>query len=67
MSELISHKGRLTLTRLWYTVPVRSHGGTDPGCPADFDGKGSIGASDLLALLVNWGPRPQKKALGTGH
>lgn len=25
-------------------------------CPADFDGDGSVGASDLLALLASWGP-----------
>ncbi len=25
---------------------------------ADFDGNGSVGATDLLALLVNWGPCP---------
>ncbi len=29
-----------------------------PACPADFDGNGTVGASDLLALLVNWGPCP---------
>ncbi|MEE9129698.1 MAG: hypothetical protein V3T84_06735 [Phycisphaerales bacterium] len=28
------------------------------GCPADFDGNGSVGVSDLLALLANWGPCP---------
>ncbi|MEE9130668.1 MAG: FG-GAP repeat protein, partial [Phycisphaerales bacterium] len=28
-----------------------------PGkCPWDLDGTGSVGASDLLALLVSWGP-----------
>ena len=26
------------------------------GWPADFDGNGTVGASDLLALLANWGP-----------
>ena len=25
-------------------------------CPGDLDGDGSVGASDLLILLVNWGP-----------
>ncbi len=25
-------------------------------CPADLDGDGSVGASDLLLLLVSWGP-----------
>ncbi len=25
-------------------------------CPADLDGDGSVGASDLLSLLVSWGP-----------
>ncbi len=25
-------------------------------CPWDLDGSGSVGASDLLALLVSWGP-----------
>ena len=30
----------------------------DPGdpCPWDLDTNGSVGASDLLALLVSWGP-----------
>ncbi|MEE8154218.1 MAG: hypothetical protein V3T53_04575 [Phycisphaerales bacterium] len=28
------------------------------GCPADFDGNGNVGASDLLMLLANWGPCP---------
>ncbi len=28
------------------------------GCPADFDENGSVGASDLLALLANWGVCP---------
>ena len=27
-------------------------------CPADLDGNGSVGATDLLELLVNWGPCP---------
>ena len=27
-------------------------------CPADFDNNGTVGATDLLALLVNWGPCP---------
>ena len=27
-------------------------------CPADLDGNGTVGASDLLALLANWGPCP---------
>ncbi len=32
--------------------------GSAPGapCPWDLDGSGSVGASDLLALLVSWGP-----------
>ena len=25
-------------------------------CPADLDGDGSVGAADLLALLIAWGP-----------
>ncbi len=29
----------------------------DP-CPADFDGDGNVGVSDLLTLLANWGPCP---------
>ncbi len=29
-----------------------------PSCPADLDGDGNVGATDLLALLVNWGPCP---------
>jgi len=32
--------------------------GTDTGGPPDFDGDGSVGRSDLLALLANWGPCP---------
>ena len=28
----------------------------DPPCPADLDGNGDVGASDLLALLASWGP-----------
>ncbi len=27
-------------------------------CPWDLDANGTVGASDLLALLVNWGPCP---------
>ncbi len=27
-------------------------------CAADFDGKGSVGVSDLLDLLANWGLCP---------
>jgi predicted outer membrane repeat protein len=27
-----------------------------PDCPWDLDGTGVVGASDLLALLVSWGP-----------
>ncbi len=27
-------------------------------CLADLDGNGNVGASDLLALLANWGPCP---------
>lgn len=30
---------------------------TDP-CPADFDGDGTVGASDLASLLGAWGPNP---------
>ncbi|MEE9129754.1 MAG: DUF4350 domain-containing protein [Phycisphaerales bacterium] len=29
-------------------------------CPADLDDNGSVGASDLLSLLVSWGPCPPK-------
>ncbi len=29
---------------------------TAPPCPWDIDGSGSVGASDLLALLASWGP-----------
>ena len=32
--------------------------GLAAGGPADFDGNGTVGASDLLALLANWGPCP---------
>ncbi len=32
--------------------------GRNPGHPADFNGNGSVGASDLLALLADWGPCP---------
>ncbi|MEE8155278.1 MAG: hypothetical protein V3T53_10040 [Phycisphaerales bacterium] len=27
-------------------------------CPWDVDGEANVGAADLLALLVNWGPCP---------
>ncbi|MEE8153531.1 MAG: hypothetical protein V3T53_01075 [Phycisphaerales bacterium] len=27
-----------------------------PPCPGDLDGSGSVGAADLLSLLVSWGP-----------
>ncbi|MEE8156071.1 MAG: FG-GAP repeat protein, partial [Phycisphaerales bacterium] len=30
--------------------------GTPGKCPWDLDGNGSVGASDLLSLLVSWGP-----------
>ncbi len=30
----------------------------DSDCPADLDGDGSVGASDLALLLGNWGPCP---------
>ncbi len=29
-----------------------------PVCPPDFDDNANVGASDLLALLANWGPCP---------
>ncbi|MEE9130908.1 MAG: hypothetical protein V3T84_12890 [Phycisphaerales bacterium] len=29
-------------------------------CPQDLDGDGNVGASDLLSLLVSWGPCPPK-------
>ena len=32
--------------------------GLPPSCPWDLDGNGSVGASDLLVLLVAWGPNP---------
>jgi len=32
--------------------------GTDPGGPSDLDDSGIVAASDLLALLANWGPCP---------
>ncbi len=32
--------------------------GTDPGGPPDFDGDGSVGILDLLALLAHWGLCP---------
>ena len=34
--------------------------GSAPGgpCPWNLDGNGNVGASALLALLVNWGPCP---------
>ena len=31
-----------------------------PSCPADLDGSGSVGVSDLLSLLGSWGPCPPK-------
>ena len=55
---LVSHQGRLDAARQRYTVSVRPYGGTDPGGPPDFDGDGNVGASDLLALLVNWARCP---------
>ncbi|MEE8156105.1 MAG: hypothetical protein V3T53_14225 [Phycisphaerales bacterium] len=30
--------------------------GPNPGHSADFGGNGTVGASELLALLANWGP-----------
>ena len=30
--------------------------GTTECCPADFDGDGTVGASDLAELLGSWGP-----------
>ncbi len=30
----------------------------DGSCPWDLDDNGSVGVSDLLTLLVNWGPCP---------
>jgi hypothetical protein len=35
-------------------IEVRIIGG--PACPADFDGDGTVGASDLAQLLGSWGP-----------
>jgi hypothetical protein len=35
------------------TMNVTCGGG---GCPEDFDGDGTIGFSDLVAILSNWGP-----------
>jgi hypothetical protein len=34
--------------------------GQAPSIPGDLDGDGHVGASDLLILLVNWGPCPPK-------
>ena len=31
---------------------------TDPSGPPDFDGDGTVGILDLLALLANWGTDP---------
>ncbi len=30
----------------------------DHPCPWDLDYNGNVGASDLLALIANWGPCP---------
>ncbi len=38
--------GRLWAVRITETTP----------CPADLDGNGSVGVSDLLSLLASWGP-----------
>ncbi len=38
---------------------IQAWGGPPP-CPADLDGDGNVGASDLLELLFNWGPCPKR-------
>jgi len=46
------------------TIP--GNGGTNP-CPADFDGDGSVGASDLSVLLAAWGTNvPELDLAGDG-
>jgi hypothetical protein len=42
--------GDVTLLITWVDAP-------DP-CPADLDGDGEVGITDLLALLAAWGPNP---------
>ncbi len=38
------------------TSSDENNNGIPDECDADLDGSGSVGASDLLILLANWGP-----------
>ena len=44
--------------KFWRTGTLCGLSPLNPGCPADFDGNGVVGVSDLLALLANWGACP---------
>ncbi|MEE9129342.1 MAG: VCBS repeat-containing protein [Phycisphaerales bacterium] len=45
--------GRCGGTQIWIN---QASDPACPSCPWDLDGTGSVGASDLLSLLVSWGP-----------
>jgi hypothetical protein len=46
LDEVVDQYDLQTLLELW---------GTD-GAAGDIDGDGTVGVSDLLVMLVNWGP-----------
>ena len=50
--------GKLRSAMLKAVTEKDASWGPCKGCPADFDDNGIVGASDLLALLANWGPCP---------
>ena len=63
MIHLIILSNQLSKSQVEYDVPAvdcsrPAARRTDPGGSSSFDANGSVGASDLLTLLANWGPCP---------
>ena len=54
----VTHKGTLTNGPQDFALILSGTTPPDEPCPADLDGDGSVGISDLLALLAAWGTDP---------